>query len=186
MLVAGGYNNLNIVKTAEVYSLSTGIWEPTGSMNSARVITELYNSSIETWFIIDRIGNARAWHIATVLKNGKVLIAGGFNGRISLNSVQLYDPITKAWSTTGSMNNSRHGHTASLLPDRKILVIGGLNVDTPLNNAELYDPVTGIWTHTIKFTTPRAWHTASVLKDGTVLIAGGSNINALPSAILYC
>ena len=49
----------------------------------------------------------RAEHTASVLTNGKVLVAGGDNGSGYLNSAELYDPSTGTWTTTGSMNNAR-------------------------------------------------------------------------------
>jgi hypothetical protein len=59
-----------------------------------------------------------------LLPNGKVLVAGGFNGGF-LSSAELYDPASGTWSATGSLNTARTRHTAMLLPNGKVLVEGG-------------------------------------------------------------
>jgi WD40 repeat protein len=84
-------------------------------------------------------------HTATLLPNGKVLVAGGTaasNGR----AAELFDAPSGTWSFTGYLNTPHSGHTATLLPDGKVLVAGGVNDETA--SAELYDSVTGTWTVT--------------------------------------
>jgi large repetitive protein len=81
-------------------------------------------------------------HTATLLPNGKVLVAGGYGGQFNqaLASAELYDPASGTWTPTSSLSVARGGHTATLLPDGKALVAGGQN-DTNgfLASAELYD-----------------------------------------------
>ena len=61
-----------------------------------------------------------------MLPNGKVLVAGGYNGSGHLlSSAELYDPASGTWSATGSLNTAREFHTATLLPNGKVLVAGG-------------------------------------------------------------
>jgi hypothetical protein len=122
-------------------------WIPTGSMNTPRVN-----------------------HTATLLLNGKVLVAGGYNAGTILNSAELYDPATGTWSVTGSLNTARFWHTATLRPDGRVLVTGG---GRNLNTAELYDPNTGTWSITASLNTGRYRHTATPLPDGKVLVTGG-------------
>ncbi len=79
----------------------------------------------------------RWYHTASVLTNGKVLVAGGDG---YLNSAELYDPSTGLWTVTGSMNYTRVDHTASVLTNGKVLVTGGHVSSGSLNSAELYQP----------------------------------------------
>src|SRR4029078_4021428 len=69
------------------------------------------------------LGAARYSHTATLLQNGKVLVAGGFNSSF-LATAELYDPATGTWTTTGNLNTARNLHTATLLPNGKVLVVG--------------------------------------------------------------
>ena len=64
-------------------------------------------------------------HTATLLPNGKVLVAGGYLEAASLASAELYDPATGTWSATGSLATGARNHTATLLPNGKVLVAGG-------------------------------------------------------------
>src|SRR6478736_1712490 len=62
------------------------------------------------------LATARSGHTATLLPNGKVLVAGGFDGNSILRSAELYDPANGTWSATGSLASARAYHTATLLP----------------------------------------------------------------------
>ena len=62
------------------------------------------------------MATARAYHTATLLPNGQVLVAGGYNGSCLLASAELYDPATGTWTATGSMATAReqpHGDVAA-------------------------------------------------------------------------
>jgi len=121
---------------------------------------------------------ARAEHTATLLNNGKVLVAGGIDPTgVILASSELYDPVSKSFSTSGSMGAGRRDFTATLLPSGKVLVTGGLASAGPLTSAEIYDPIAGTFAATTgPMTIARASHTATLLNTGKVLIAGGASI----------
>lgn len=124
---------------------------------------------------------ARLGHTATLLPNGKVLVAGGYNSGGILASAELYDPVSSSWSSTGTMATPRLYHTATLLPNGKVLVAGG----NGLASAELYDPVTGTWSATGSMRHGRQWHTATLLFNGKVLVAGGVGAAYQNTAELY-
>ena len=121
----------------------------------------------------------------TLLRNGKVLIAGGSwcrsstcNGLDPLASAELFDPVTETFSATGSMSIARTGHTATLLNNGTVLVTGGANPQLGGDStAEIYNPATSSFALVGNMAGGRAWHTASLLVDGRVLIAGGAEGN---------
>ncbi len=83
------------------------------------------------------MNNAREYHTASILTNGKVLVTGGNSSNVSINSAELYDPSTGNWTITGNMTNARYYHTSSILTNGKVLVTGGGN-SVILNSCELY------------------------------------------------
>ena len=121
-------------------------------------------------------------HTATLLPNGKVLVAGGYSGIRS--SAELYDPATETWAETSPLITSRSGHTATLLTNGDVLVVGGYNVNgDTLSDAELYDPTTGKWTATDPMIATRAGHTATLLTNGDVLVIAGYSGNSHPTIL---
>ncbi len=142
------------------------------------------------WELTGSLHAAREYHSATLLPNGKVLLAGG-TGPIppyDLLSAELYDPHTETWSFTGSLNAARYEHTATLLRDGRVLVVGGaVAANQFLASAELYDQATGTWTMTGSLNSGLVLHTATLLPNGRVLVAGGidSSGTYLSSAELY-
>ncbi len=116
----------------------------------------------------------RSGHTATLLPDGKVLIAGGMRRNQDFyKSAELYDPSTGKFQRTGEMNQRRVGHIAVLLGSGKVLIAGGWVGMGGTDSAELYDPSTGKFTLISKMTTPRGRPSATLLTNGDVLIAGG-------------
>jgi WD40 repeat protein len=162
--------------TVQLYDPATGTFTPTGSL-----------------------AEVRSGKTATLLRDGRVLIVGGFNcsdgGQAGgAASAELYDPATGTFTATGSMGASRASHTATLLADGRVLVTGGKTADSPadslgimlasyrtaatgesnvLASAEVYDPATGTFSPTGSMRYFRDGHTATLLRDGRVLVVGG-------------
>ena len=145
---------------------------------------ELYNPATGTWSATGSMAAGRQFATATLLKSGKVLVAGGFTRCADsfctdTRTAELYSPASGTWSATGSMHDAREQHSATLLPGGDVLVAGGLNQGAigsgPVrySSAELYHPATGKWTRTAPMAARHAGQTAALLRNGWVLVAGG-------------
>jgi len=200
VLVAGGPDS-----TAEVYDPLTGVFADTmGPMTLARAghtatllndgtgkvliaggsamsAAELYNPTTGTFAASGSLITARLTTTATLLTNGKVLVAGGNTPTSdAIAAAELYDPATGTFTATkGNLNSPRSGHTATLLNSGKVLLAGGItSIHSPTDTAELYDPVNDTFTSTGGMTVQRTGHTATLLNDATapdfgkVLIVG--------------
>lgn len=167
VLIAGGFRGsggeYNPYRTTELYNPGTGMFDAAANMS---------------------IG--RSGHTATLLKNGKVLMVGGWTGRYEIRrSAELYDPATNTFAPTGDLVMERAGSTATLLPDGRVLVAGGEDRgEEALASAEIYDPATGKFSLTGSMVEPRGAFTATALEDGRVLVVGGSS-GHYPSQNVY-
>jgi N-acetylneuraminic acid mutarotase len=218
ILVAGGYVNMDsTTKSGELYDPVTGTWTLTdpliqarqghraillgdgrvlvvggyyrGSVGGPAVTTfEFYDPVGGTWSPTAPLTNHLGYHTATLLPNGKVLVAGGSDSSGSyLNKAMLFDPAGGTWIATGSLSTGRQQHTATLLPNGKVLVAAGMNAASSyLASAEIYDPATGGWTATGSFTTARSNAPAVQLQNGKVLMVGGVGASGvLASCMIY-
>jgi hypothetical protein len=137
------------------------------------------------WSASGDMVTARRDHSATLLQDGKVLVAGGIDrADRRLSSAELFDPVTRTWSQTGRMVVASQGHTATLLHDGRVLVISSDGQDV-----QLYDPASGTWKATAEMNSPRRGFSVTLLNDGRVLVAGGldpaTTERPLASAELY-
>lgn len=131
------------------------------------------------------LSTARASHTATLLPNGKVLIAGGMEAAGA--TAELYDPARGSVAPAGRMRFDRSGgHAAALLPNGNVLLAGGWSGTAVTANAEVYDPSTSTFAATGVMSLPRSGYTATLLSTGKVLIVGGfDGKRRLESAELY-
>jgi Ca2+-binding RTX toxin-like protein len=158
VLVAGGYyfsgTNYHLFSSAEVFDPATNSFSSAGigSMSVPRVDA-----------------------VAAPLADGRVLVAGGSDGR----TAEVFDPATNSFSSAGigSMTVPRFGAAAAPLADGRVLVAGGYDGSGYLSSAEVFDPATNSFSSAGigSMCVPRSAADAAPLPGGRVLVAGGSN-----------
>ena len=201
VLAAGGQGTSDTLASAELYAPVANTWAATPDMAQPRhyhtatllpgggvlaaggrgvvndaastlAQAEVYQPAQNRWVSAAPMPAPRAFHTATLLKNGRVLVAGGLSAAGQLASAALYDPAANTWTAAASMLQARNGHSATLLADGRVLVAGGYG-GSYLNSAEIYDPATDTWGAVPTMSEAHAYHTATLLPDGRVLVAGG-------------
>ena len=206
VLLAGGGGYLSPLPSAELYDPASGTFSPTGDMTAPRSFhtatfladgrvlvaggsrfgfpessiasAEIYDPVSGTFTPTGEMTAARQDHTATLLADGRVLVAGGYEAdgnRRGLATAEVYDPSTGGFTTTGSMATGHGHHTATALGNGTVLIAGGFteSYGASVASAELYHPSSGTFTPTGDMHDPRGWHTATLLTNGTVLLAGG-------------
>lgn len=79
--------------------------------------------------------------IATLLLDGRVLIAGGSGGDTPVATLDIFDPVAKVLNPAGAeLQQARRSHAAALTGDGRVLAAGGTAGDTELDTAETLDP----------------------------------------------
>ncbi|MDQ6615223.1 MAG: hypothetical protein M3083_10855 [Actinomycetota bacterium] len=173
-----------------------------GSADAIRPLSsaEIYDPAAARWMAAPSMEVGRFDHTATVLDDGRVLIAGGLgpgpsagDATAALGSSELYDPASNTFQPSGDLGQGRANHAAVLLDDGTVLAAGGITGETPgmsVRSAERYDPRDGAWAATGSMTQARSGETLTRLRDGRVLVAAGDIVvgpsrHSLVSAELY-
>ena len=168
VLVVGGTGNHGSLLGADVYDPALGTWSAVGSMSTSRfghtatllpngkvliaggsiyhsdsgylASAEVFDPASNTFSIVGSMASPRRYHTATLLHDGRVLVAGGSNVNGSLATAEEYDPASGTWSTAPSMTRPRAGHRATRLLNGQVLIVGGVYTSGIPATAELYTP----------------------------------------------
>ncbi len=134
-------------------------------------------------------GDPRAFHTATVLADGRVLIAGGCKEPSAgdcptdkvLSSTEIFDPVLLTFTAGPDLAFARWDHDAILRGDGSVLMVGG-GVGLPGSSApiEVFDP-----DEPRAITSGAGSGRAALLPTGTVVIAGGARDAAAAGVTLW-
>ncbi len=138
-----------------------------GTADDLLASVEIYQSTPEEKFVdAGSMNAARSGHGCAVLKDGRVLVAGG-----GAANVEVYEPSLDTWTSIESPILRAKGTTVTALPDGRALITGGKATEIEVFDAD---------TSTIGLLagggmlTQRDRHSVTVLRDGKLLFAGGA------------
>ena len=154
---------------------------PTGTLEIWDPATQRFSTLVAT------LNVARSAHTATLLADGRVLVAGGSGaGEVVLASAEIIDPVLGTVTPAGNMTRARVTHTATLLPDGRVFAAGGISLINPADQfsallntertTESFDPISATWTAGPLLPQKLTGHAAALGSDGRVLIAGGLEV----------
>ncbi|HEY3322720.1 MAG TPA: Ig-like domain-containing protein [Planctomycetota bacterium] len=146
----------------------------------ARNSCERYDPASTFWLGAAQLLTPRTLHTATLLVDGRVLVAGGqgydysnptLPSAVALAQCEIYDPVANAWTATQALLQSRVSHKAARLPNGNVLVVGG----SALATCEIFRPDSGTWANASSMHFARSGHTLTPLANGRILVAGGES-----------
>lgn len=190
ILKAARYAHTATLLTTTQQVLVAGGWTSNGPTTSM----ELYNIASNTWSYpvgdngYNTLKQPRAFHTATLLSAGSVLLAGGTPGfnRTASATAETFFAGPKATYMTASLTTARYGHEAVSLANGHVFIAGGVLTGgaTATPTAEDYDPTKQLWFASgapSAMTVARSGHAMTRLASGDVLVTGGLS-SGTPSA----
>ncbi|MCX5792084.1 MAG: hypothetical protein NTY45_07700, partial [Elusimicrobia bacterium] len=167
----------------------------TGAANVSLSNAQLYSMVNAAWSTVGSIGGgapvARSSHTATLMGNGRVLVAGGFENGTARANAYLYNPADNTWAATGALTTARGGHTATLINKGTkagyVLICGGRNgAGTAINKCEMFNGASFNDADAADMSSSRIGHTASAITGGRVFVSGGyDGTHYLPTNEIY-
>jgi Galactose oxidase, central domain len=149
-----------------------------GTAGRSIASSALYDPLTDTWERLPDMSATRLGHSSTLLRDGRILIAGGTTSTGAVDSIlrttEIFDPVTKRWTASAPMAAARYYHRAARLADGRVLLAGGAQFSgIVLREAELFYPAIGWWEQIAPMQHQRYAHTLTPLSGGTVLAVGG-------------
>lgn len=197
LIVAGGYNREECLRTVECYDPHTDHWSFLAPMRTPRArfqmavlmgqlyvvggsnghsddlsCGEMYDPNVDDWIPVPELRTNRC-NAGVCALNGKLYVLGGSDpyGQKGLKNCDVFDPVTKSWTSCAPLNIRRHQSAVCEL-DGYLYIIGGAESWNCLNTVERYNPVNNTWTLIAPMNVARRGAGVAVL-DGKLFVGGG-------------
>jgi len=207
LLVCGGYDRGECLRTVELYDPSSNRWSQLPSMREARgrfditvidgkvyavggcngttelATAEVYSSDNCKWMALPPLELARS-NVGVCDLGGKVYVVGGWNGQCGMKQCNAFDPVENKWMDIAPLNFGRYqaAVTARL---GKLYAVGGCDAWNCLNTVEVYDPETDSWDFLPPMNTARRGCGVTFYQNKLFVVGGSDGCQALCTTEVY-
>jgi len=159
----------------------------TGPGNCALTSAELFDPATNTFSSggLGTMGERRWGPAAATLPDGRVLVAGGWNGVDDVATAEVFNPSSKTFSPVGNMLVPREEPGVGVLPDGRVLIVAGYSNTDPVDSSEIFDPKTNTFSAGPNFPDARYGIASAVISGGRILFTGGYNTTEFASAFVF-
>ncbi|XP_050434625.1 influenza virus NS1A-binding protein-like isoform X1 [Adelges cooleyi] len=207
LLVCGGYDRTECIKSVESYDPEQNIWETFAPMCEARgrfdvavfnnkvyaiggcngttelATVECYDLKNKKWTPVTSLPLARS-NTGVCELNGKIYCIGGWNGQVGIKQCDVYDPDTNQWTSIASLQTGRNQAGVCAM-NGKVYVVGGCDTWNCLNTVECYDPETNSWSFIKPIITPRRGCGLAHFNGKLYVVGGSDGTQSLTTTEVY-
>ncbi|XP_022160169.1 influenza virus NS1A-binding protein homolog [Myzus persicae] len=206
LLVCGGYDRAEFLKTVESYDPEQNVWETLepmcearGRLNIAVLNNKVYAvggcngttelstvecyDTIKKWIPVTSLPLARSSPGVCEL-NGKIYCIGGWNGQDGITQNDVYDPNTNEWTSIAPLQTGRNQAGVCAM-NGKVYVVGGCDAWNCFNTVECYDPVVHSWSFIEPIITPRRGFGLAHIKGKLYVVGGSDGTQSLATTEIY-
>ncbi|XP_069794279.1 influenza virus NS1A-binding protein homolog A isoform X4 [Narcine bancroftii] len=210
LVVAGGYNREECLRTVECYDPATDGWTFIAPMRTPRArfqmavlmgqlyVTggsnghsdelccgETYNPNTRDWTPVPELRTNRC-NAGVCSLNGKLYIVGGSDpyGQKGLKNCDSFDPVSKIWTNCAPLNTRRHQAAVCEL-DGYLYVVGGAESWNCLNTVERYNPENNTWTLVSPMNMARRGSGVAIYNGKIFAVGGFDGTRALNCVEMY-
>ena len=204
VLVTGGSDSVGHTwKQAEAYDPIGHRWLPAGNMAFPRTAlsmrmlpdgsaiaiggdkngtSERYSPSSNSWSGLAQMSSVRYNSASVVLRDGRILVAGGIASANPISSAEVFTPSTSTWSAVSNMKSSRASFSLTIVPNG-VLASGSYSKLGTTNTTELFHPGNSTWSPAEPMNRSRGAQGYGVLPSGSVIEIGGWSNGAITSSV---
>ncbi|XP_052122389.1 influenza virus NS1A-binding protein homolog isoform X2 [Frankliniella occidentalis] len=207
LLVCGGYDRVECLKSVESYDPEWNIWATVAPMREARgrfniaVVrgevyavggsngtTELdtvekYSQETQKWTKVASLPLARS-HTGVCNLGDKIYCIGGWNGQVGIRQCDVLDPDIGKWISMAALQTGRYQAGVCAM-NGQVFAVGGCDAWNCLNSVEIYDPETDEWSFTSEMITARRGCGVAHFKGKLYVVGGSDGTHALSSTEIY-
>ncbi|XP_022913715.1 influenza virus NS1A-binding protein homolog isoform X2 [Onthophagus taurus] len=207
LIVCGGYDRVECLRTVEQYIPETNKWVSLPSMRQGRGrfqiailsskvyaiggsnglseldTVEMLDLDAKKWVNLPKLSLARSF-IGVSSLDGQIYCVGGWNGQVGTKQCDVFNPKTEKWSNVAPLNVGRYQAGVTAL-NGLLYVIGGCDSWNCLSSVEVYDPKGDVWTVSKPLITARRGCGVAVFNNKIYVVGGSDGTHVLNTTEVF-